>query len=169
MIQRGLNILFILVICAVLIGGYLYQYLEHEVPCPLCLLQRLGMIGVATALCMNLRFGIKVQHYGLAIISALTGRLVALRQITMHLCPELPTHGAQPILGFDLFVWSYMVFTCSIFASAVLLIIHGFSKQQDPLPYWNWLDKCIFALVFAMAAANTITTATECGFTLCGA
>ena len=164
--QRVLNILFILVLSFVLIGSYLYQYLNHEEPCPLCLLQRLGMIGIASALLLNLRFGIKVQHYGLAILSALVGCLVSLRQMGLHVGTDSPYLG-EPVFGFDLYVWAFLVFTCSIFSCALLLIIHGFSKTREYLPTWNRLEKLIFGLIFLITLGNIITTFLECGFTSC--
>lgn len=164
--QKVLNIMFIFVLCAVLLGAYGYQYLKNEDPCPLCLLQRLGMIGVAAALLMNLRFGIKVQHYGLAILSATLGRLVALRQIGLHVCPEFPTFG-EPVFGFDLYVWAFFVFTCSIFACAVLTIIYGYAKDYDYQPTWGRAEKAAFWTLTIIAIGNTITTFIECGLSTC--
>jgi disulfide bond formation protein DsbB len=164
--QRILNILFIYVLCGVLLGAYTYQYAKSESPCPLCLLQRLGMIGVASALLLNLRFGIKAQHYGLAILSAISGRMVALRQIGLHVCPEFPTFG-EPVLGFDLYVWSYMVFTCSIFSAAVLTIIYGYFRKLEYFPTWNRADKTAFWVVAVITLGNAITTLIECGLTTC--
>lgn len=165
-LQRILNVLFILVLSAVLLASYYYQYTKHEDPCPLCLLQRLGMTGIAIALVMNLRFGIKAQHYALAILSALLGRIVSLRQISLHVCPEFPTFG-EPILGFDLYVWAFIVFSCSIFASAILLMIHGFSQHREHPPTWGLLEKFTARFVGLITLANVVTTFMECGFTDC--
>lgn len=164
--QRILNLLFIYVLCVVLLGAYAYQYIKGEQPCPLCLLQRLGMIGIAVALLLNLRFGIKVQHYGLAILSAILGRMVSLRQIGLHVCPEFPTFG-EPIFGLDLYVWAYIVFTCSIFACAVLTIIYGYFKNQSYLPTWGFAEKIAFWAVGLITLSNTITTLMECGLSAC--
>lgn len=164
--QRVLNLMFIFVLCAVLLGSYCYQYLKHEEPCPLCLLQRLGMIGIGAALMMNLRFGIRVQHYGLAILCAILGRIVALRQIGLHVCPEFPTFG-EPIFGFDLYVWAFIVFTCSIFSCAVLTIIYGYTKNQEYPSYWNKPEKIAFATLAFITFGNIVTTLLECGLSSC--
>ncbi len=165
-LQRWLNFLFILVLCAILLAAYWYQFAMQMKPCPLCLLQRLGMIGIATALLMNLRFGIKVEHYGLALLSALLGRLVSLRQIGLHICPTFPAYG-QPVFGYDLYVWAFIVFTCSIFSCAVLLIIYGYSKSQSYPPTWNLPEKALFGLVLLLVLANTVTALRDCGLTNC--
>lgn len=165
-LQRILNILFIYVLCAVLLAAYAYQFILDEDPCILCLLQRLGMIGVASALALNLRFGIKIQFYGLAILSALLGRIVSLRQIGLHICPEFPTYG-QPIFGFDLWVWSFIIFTISIFAVACLLIIKGFFPEEDTNPTWGMREKLPFWLLLLVALSNGIITFIDCGFSDC--
>jgi disulfide bond formation protein DsbB len=165
-LQRILNILFIFVLCAVLLAAYTYQFVKQEEPCPLCLLQRLGMIGVAVALLMNLRFGIKVQHYGLAILASLLGRRVALRQIELHVCPEFPTFG-EPIFGYDLYVWSFIVFTCALFACAVLLIIYGYSKPREYPQTWGSLDKFAFWLVALITFGNVLVSLIDCGLSAC--
>ena len=86
-------------------SGFGYQLITHEDPCPLCLLERLGMIGIGVGALMNLRFGLRVEHLGLSLLAAFAGRLVSLRQIALHVCPEFPTFGS-PVLGFDLYVWA---------------------------------------------------------------
>jgi len=165
-LQRTLNILFILVLCGVALASYTYQYVTKIEPCPLCLMQRLALSGIVIALLMNLRFGIKIQNYGLAILSALLGRVVCLRQIGLHVCPEIGSFGI-PILGFDLYLWSFFVFTSSIFACAVLLIIKGYSKQEEYPPTWGIVEKVVFVLVFLVTLTNTITTYLECGLFGC--
>ena len=135
--QRFLNIFFIYVISLILLASYAYQFLLKEEPCSLCMLQRAGMIGIASSLLLNLRFGIKIQYYGLAIISALLGRVVSLRQIGFHICPDFPSFG-RPIFGIDLYVWSFIIFTLSIFACAILLIFKGFSKQETYPARWGF-------------------------------
>jgi hypothetical protein len=120
------------------------------------------MIGVAIALLMNLRFGIRVQYYALAILSALSGRLVSLRQISMHVCPEFPTFG-EPVLGLDLYVWAFIVFACSIFACAILIILYGYSKAHETHVIWGTGEKTAFWLVVTITTANTINTLVDLG------
>ena len=165
-LYRALNILWIFVLSAVLMSAYAYQFIKSEEPCPLCLLQRLGMIGITIALLLNLRFGIKPEHYALSILAALLGRIVSLRQISLHVCPEFPTFG-EPILGYDLYVWAFIVFTCSIFAAAAMLIFYGFSRHKETPPVWGIWEKIAFYLVVFLTVGNLITTLMECGFSSC--
>jgi disulfide bond formation protein DsbB len=164
--QRLINRLWILVLCLVMLGAYFYQITKSEEPCPLCLLQRLGMIGICCSLFLNLRFGIKAEHYGMALLSAILGRIVSLRQISLHVCPDFPTFG-EPVFGYDLYVWAFIVFTCSVFATAISLIIFGFTSHKPVLPVWNKWDKMVFLLVAMITFANVISTFFECGLGPC--
>lgn len=163
---RVADLLWVYVICAVLLSGFVYQFVMHESPCPLCLLERLGMTGIGVAALMNLRFGMRVEHFGLALLAAFGGRLVSLRQIALHICPEFPTFGT-PIFGFDLYVWAFIVFTCSIFVTAVLLILWGVGKKQDIPPAWDIWAQIGFWLLATITLANVINTLAICGLSAC--
>ena len=165
-LQRFLNRLWIFVLCGVLTGGYMYQLFEHEQPCPLCMLQRLAMIGIAASILLNLRFGFKEEHYGLALLSAIFGISISLRQIALHVCPQFPTFG-QPILHYDLYVWAFIVFMCSMLATSVLLMLYIFTNDKPVHSAWSQWDKLAFAFVFLLAFANTISTFMECGLSPC--
>lgn len=166
LLQRILNLFFVYVLCLILLASYAYQFLLSEDPCSLCLLQRIGMIGIGSALLLNLRFGIKIQYYGLAILCALLGRIVSLRQINLHICPDFPSFG-KPIFGIDLYVWSFIIFSSSIFACAVLLILKGFSKEDDYSPSWGFFEQLGFWTLFAIILSNGIITFMDCGLSLC--
>ena len=161
---RFLNALHILILCGVLLGAYSVQFLLHEQPCPLCMLQRLSMIGIAFAALCNLKFGIRPLHYGLGILSAILGASVSLRQMALHICPQFPTFG-EPLFGLDLYWWAFVVFACSILAIAVLLFLYK-KEQEKPHPL-NWFEWGVFGLILLITAANVITTLMECGVSAC--
>lgn len=165
-IARFLNALFILTISAVLLLAYGVQFLEHEVPCPLCMLQRLGMIGVATGALMNLRFGIKMSHYGISLLSCLAGGSVALRQISLHVCPGFATFG-MPVLGLSLYTWSFIVFACSVLAISILLFLYNPKEDSSSKPSMNFFEKLSFSVIFVICGLNVITTYLQCGFGPC--
>ncbi|PIS02877.1 MAG: disulfide bond formation protein B [Chlamydiae bacterium CG10_big_fil_rev_8_21_14_0_10_42_34] len=165
-LQKQLNLIFIYVLSLVLIGGYAYQIFSHEEPCILCFMQRLGMTGVSIAILMNLRFGIRVEHYGLAILAATVGRVVSLRQIGMHICPQFAPFG-HPILGLELYVWSYIVFGCSVFACAVLLIMYGLTENKKEQIQWGGVEKFALALVALVAFGNFVNALFDCSLFSC--
>lgn len=166
-LQRNLNILLILILSGVLLGAFSVQIFFHEEPCPLCMLQRMGMLGVATGALMNLSFGINPKHYGLILLSSIFGGFVALRQITLHVCPGLPAYGS-PVLGLSLYTWSFFIFTCCILGTAVLLLLYDTKQGEEDQLEGRWLGKLAFLIIFLIAFANIFTTYMQCGFGPCG-
>lgn len=164
--ERNLNALIIIIISGVLLSAYGVQFLWHEQPCPLCLLQRIGMISVAVAALLNIRFGVKMSHYALALLSALFGGFVALRQISLHVCPGFPEFGL-PVLGLSLYTWSFIVFVCVVLAVAFLLFLYNPDEERQVPPPLNAWSKLAYGLIFTVAVANIITTLLQCGLGPC--
>jgi len=163
--QRDLNALVVIIICGVLLSAYGVEFLYHETPCPLCMLQRLGMVAAAAALLLNVRFGIKMSHYGLALISCIVGGTVALRQISLHVCPGMPAFGF-PVLGLSLYTWSFIVFVCTALAIAGLLFLYD-PKDSREEPEQDKLGSLAYGLLLTIAAANIFTTLYHCGLSAC--
>jgi disulfide bond formation protein DsbB len=160
---RFLNALMIFVLVGILCSAYFQQFVKHEEPCPLCLLQRLGMIGVATGAFLNLRFGIRPFFYGLSMLSAIGGISVSIRQILLHICPGSPTFGI-PVFGFGLYTWAFIAFACCFLGISFLLMLYQPTFKAAKM---NFLEKtAAFALIF-VTAANVITTFIECGLGPC--
>jgi disulfide bond formation protein DsbB len=163
-IVRFLNALHVLVLCGILLAAYGVQFLLSEQPCPLCLLQRLAMIGVAISLICNLKFGVHLLHYGLGILSCIFGASVSLRQMALHICPQFPTFG-EPILGLDLYWWAFVAFGASLLAIALYLFLYD--KSEEKKMKMNWFEKFVFGLIALITLGNVITTFIECGFSVC--
>lgn len=165
-LQKTLNALLILTISGVLLGAYGVQFIYHEQPCPLCMLQRVAMIAVASAAVLNLWFGVRMSHYGLMLLSCLFGGFVALRQISLHVCPGFSTFGF-PVLGLSLYTWSFIVFVCVVAAVAVLLFLYDPSEKEETATPLNGWYKFSCALILCIALANVITTFLQCGWGPC--
>ena len=165
-LQKNLNALIILTIVGILIAAFGVQFIWNEQPCPLCMLQRLGMISVAASLLLNIRFGIRPTHYGLALFSSLMGGFVALRQISLHVCPGLPEFG-MPVLGLSLYTWSFIIFACCVFAVGILLCLYNPKKIVEQDVPMNWLCRFAFVMLLLITIANIITTFSQCGLGIC--
>lgn len=164
-LQRDLNALVIVILSGVLLSAFGVQIFEHEQPCPLCLLQRLGMISAAAALLMNIFFGARPSHYALAILSSIFGGFVALRQISLHVCPGFSTFGV-PVLGLSLYTWSFIVFVCVVLAVAILLFLYDPKESSERSPLNGW-SKFACGLLLFVAIANILTTFMQCGLGPC--
>ncbi len=165
--QRDLNALMIVVLGGVLLSAYGVQFIFHEQPCPLCLLQRLGMLGVACGALLNVWFGVRMAHYGLCLLSAIFGGFVALRQISLHVCPGFAPPFGIPVLGLSLYTWSFFVFVCVVFGVAVLLFLYDPKDSQAEIAPPNGFGRFACGLIFCIALANIVTTFLHCGLGIC--
>lgn len=165
--ERHANALLAIIIASVLWGALGIQFFKHEIPCAFCLMQRLGMIGVAAGALMNVKFGPRKLHYGLCLFSAIFGGFVALRQISLHVCPQFPTFGV-PFWGLSLYTWSFIVFASSIFYIGLLLMF--FDRNEYPIAHVtpNWWGQLAFAVVFLVAVTNIFAALWVCGLSACG-
>jgi len=111
-----LNTLGLYAISVVLLAAFVFQITLQELPCPLCLLQRVAFTALAVGPILTLRYGPKPSHYGLTIIAALAGAGIAVRQVLLHIQPGDPGFGS-PILGYHFYTWAF------IFSSGPLLLV----------------------------------------------
>ncbi len=162
---RNLNALLVYLLSAILLGAYAVQIFMGETPCSLCLLQRLGMTGVAFAALLNLRFGLRPAHYAVMLGMAIFGGAVALRQICLHVCPGFPTFGI-PVWGLSLYTWSFLTFASTVVYVAVLLLLQNGTPDDHPTRM-NLFAKGAFVLILLIALSNTVTTFLECGWGPC--
>ncbi len=150
-------------------GAFAIQFGQHEVPCPLCLLQRLGFFAIAAGGLLNLRYGVRPGHYGVTLLGALTVGIVSLRQIALHICSgdevgQCTGYGGAP-LGWHLYTWAFLAAAAAILGVALLLMI--------PTPYVrpakaSLLVIIVFAYVGLAAVLNIGAVGLQCGVGSCG-
>src|SRR5262245_16321889 len=107
----------VLAVCGVLLGAFGVQFVEGELPCPLCVLQRMAMLlcalGPAFILLRTRAGDVDARDfatgYGLSVVAAVAGAVIAARQVLLHVVPPDPGFGA-PVLGLHLYTWSLIVF-----------------------------------------------------------
>ena len=161
--SRFTNAFFIFTLTGILTAAYYQQFFKHERPCPLCLLQRLSMFGIALGLFINLTKGISPLHYGFSIIFAVYGGTVSLRQVALHACPNFPVFGI-PVWGFELFTWAFLVFAISIFAIAILLFL---MPKEQVVKKMDWFESLAAILLLILMISNCYTTFLECSLGPC--
>ena len=157
-----------LTVFGVVFGAYGFQFVLLEPPCPLCLLIRLGMIGVGFGLALNVLFGPHVLHYGLALLAAMFGALTSLRQVMLHIVPGTGSYG-DPAFGMHLYTWAFIVFVTITLAIAVVLFFQDqFDEPAGPAPAAvRWMAIVVMSAGLFLAGANVITTLLECGIGAC--
>ncbi len=157
--ERAINFIGVLGPCGMIIGAMIIEFGYDEQPCPLCLLQRLAMIGLAASCLMNLHLGIKPAHYGLGIFSCFFGGSVSLRQTFLHIVPGSPPGPSTPVMGFDLWWWAFISFLVAAIAISIALI---FYKPDNIIPTDSKLTKVSFIILLLVSFSNIIITFSLC-------
>lgn len=162
--ERVFNIIGLLGIALMLLLTFVLQIVLHELPCPLCLLQRLGFLGVAFGFLLNLRFGLRPSHYAIVLLSALFTSFVALRQIALHVIPGSGTYG-DAILHLHLYTWCFIIAMLVVIVTTLMMSVdRQYQKPHRHNIHSPYLTHILFAVVTLLIAANIISVILECGF-----
>lgn len=166
-LSRSLNAFGLLAVSLVLIAAFLDQFLLGELPCPLCLLQRVGFMGAALGLALNVKFGPRPAHYAVTILSACFGGMVSIRQILGHIVPGTGTYGSA-ILGLHYYSWALLIFGAIVLGCTALLFFERQFERADSAPSRaTAFGLAMVALAAALALANGVSTVLECAGGLC--
>ena len=152
----------ILIVCSILLGALYFQFGLNEAPCPLCLLQRMGMIAVIFGLSLNIFFGFDAKHFAVVIISALVGAIFSGRQVLLHISKVDGDIGyGTPFFGIHLYTWGVLIFITSILGSALFLFFSDKFKTGATHIILNF-EKYIVYLATLIVFINVIATFFEC-------
>ncbi|MBU6243719.1 MAG: disulfide bond formation protein B [Actinomycetales bacterium] len=171
-ISRAINIAALLGLLVVLSGSLFLQFGVGEPPCPLCLIQRSGMIGLAVGPIMNLLWGLRPAHYALSILGAIAGGAGSVRQILLHIAdPGDPGYGPA-VLGFHLYTWAFITFLVGTIGCALLLLWttpfeagDGGVLHQRGIQRWIALSAIIWVGIDALLIGLAVLP--ECGLGMC--
>lgn len=117
-----MSIVGIIAVFVILSAALVMQFVYGEAPCPLCELQRAVFLSIAIGLFMNIRYGNKVAHWAIVILSAFTGTAVSVRQILLHV--NDPTGFGSAILGLHMYTWCLVGFVMVILGATLMLLIY---------------------------------------------
>jgi disulfide bond formation protein DsbB len=163
-----LNALGLYAVALVLAAAFAAQFILHELPCPLCLLQRILFATLAVGPILNIRFGPRPSHYALSLLAAVAGAVASTRQVLLHILPGDAGYGSA-LLGYHYYSWALIGFVAAIvLLGAILLFDHQFADDGAALtPDGGAFAQVAVWLVIALTAANVATTLLECGFGAC--
>lgn len=153
----------VVVVCLVLLGAFSIQFVEQEIPCPLCILQRMAMMLCAlgsTYIILQARSGSLAvadfaAGYGMSILGAVCGAAISTRQILIHIVPPDPGYG-DPVMGLHLYTWALVVFMVVLIDSGLNLILIRELVTDRPLEF-KWPSKAVTGLMGAVIVANTVS------------
>lgn len=156
------------VLILILLMAFGVQFAEGEPPCPLCVLQRIGLMLCALGplyLLIGQRDGeVAVRDVatagGIGILAGLFGVAASTRQVLLHILPNDPGFGA-PVLGLHLYTWCLIAFLAHIAASGVMLIGTAWLSDRRIAP-WRYTGATAAALALVIVL-NIFSVIAEAG------
>ncbi len=164
----ALNVLSLYALSGLLAAAFAAQLVLNELPCPLCLLQRVMFAMLAVGPILNLRFGVRPSHYAMSLLNAVAGAVVSTRQVLLHILPGDAGYGSA-IFGYHYYSWALIAFIAAIvLLCGILLFDRQFERHQAP-PSVSAGIAARFAvwLVIGLTGLNVASTLLECGFGAC--
>ena len=159
------------VMAGVLTAALAIQYGAGELPCPLCLLQRVAMLGVCFGLMLNFRHGFSDRNLGLSLLFSVFLLVVSVRQTLLDIYPR-PGHAyvGSAVLGLHMPVWSVLIAVALITAIALKLCIIGTEDGERPPERRSLVGRLAMALSFyviGLALVNFGSVVVQCGISQC--
>jgi disulfide bond formation protein DsbB len=162
-----------LVIAGILTAAMTLQYAKGELPCPLCLLQRVAMFGVCFGIIENFRRGFSYQNTGHSLLFTVFLLVVAVRQTLLDIYPR-PGHDyiGSAILGLHMPVWSIIIALCLLTAYATKLAMLGGDEYLEEIPASRFplvarLGDVVSLYVIVICAVNFASVVLQCGLEEC--
>ena len=159
-LTAALNDLFLfmmmLTIAAILTVAMVLQYYGGEIPCPLCLLQRVAMFGVCFGIVLHFRHGYSARNDGLSLLFALLLLILSARQTLLDISPR-PGHSyvGSAILGLHMPVWSVVIAVAILLAFAIKFAVLGDGRRDpQPSPALGRLARLLSLYVIAICLVN---------------
>ena len=123
----------------VMLSAFFIQFVMGEFPCPLCMLQRYGMIlatlGALFVIMQARRGELTTARYaqglGMGLVGVLAGASVSIRQIELHILPGDPGYG-EPFLRLHLYTWAFVTFAIVMIYIGVMLMLMPRGIPQAP-------------------------------------
>lgn len=165
--EKLINIFEVVLLIVILTMAFAVEFVFAESPCPLCLLQRVGFLGMSIGFLLNLKYSIRPNHYALSQLSALFTAFVALRQISLHVLPDQSGYG-RAVLGLHLYTWSFIVAMATVLFIAVIL-----SLKQHYNPFmrrygiFSKMGSVLLFIMMCLICTNIATIYQVCGLQEC--
>jgi disulfide bond formation protein DsbB len=168
-----LNDLFLLAMMLAMAGiltvAMIFQYYLGEIPCPLCLLQRVAMFGVCFGIIMHFRYDYSARNDGFCMLFALFLLIVASRQTLIDIYPR-PGHDyiGSAVFGLHMPVWSIVIAVTILLAFAAKFAVLGDpARDPQPSPILGRLARLLSLYVIALCLINFASVIVQCGADAC--
>ena len=159
-----------LTMAEILTFAMVLQYKGGEIPCPLCLLQRVAMFGVCFGIMLHFRDGASVRHDALSMLFALFLLIVSARQTLLDIYPR-PGHGyvGTAIFGIHMPVWSVIISVAILLAYTIkIAVLGGENLRDDEKPeLMSSAQSLLSTYVIALCVINFVSVILQCGMQAC--
>ncbi len=181
-LDRLILVLMLAVLAAILTAAMVMQYAFGEIPCPLCLLQRVAMFGCCFGLIAQLRTDNSERGTGIALVFAVLLLVISVRQTLLDLFPR-PGHDyvGSAVFGIHLPVWSVIIAVALLLGFAIRLALFGGARgaadaERHVQGYVHGhvrgylpgaIVRTLALYVIAICAINFLSVIAQCGFDQC--
>ncbi len=160
----------LLVLAAILTAAMVMQYADGEIPCPLCLLQRVAMFGCCFGLALQLRSGTSERGTGITLILAILLLVISVRQTLLDLFSR-PGHEyvGSAVFGVHMPVWSVFIAVALLLGFAIRFALFG-APRSGPEPAGSPITRMahgLFIYVAVICAINFVSVIVQCGIDQC--
>jgi disulfide bond formation protein DsbB len=169
-LDRLVLCLMLLALAGVLTAAMGFQYLNGEIPCPLCLLERVTMFACCLGLIQQLRDEGSQRGAGIAMLSAVLLLVISVRQTLLDIVPR-PGHAyiGTAVFGLHMPVWSVLIAVALLIGFAVRLAVLGGPSWTPPTERSALLrlSTGLGAYVAILCAINFVSVFVQCGLGQC--
>jgi disulfide bond formation protein DsbB len=163
---RWFNLIALYAINLSLLIAFYYQFVFGELPCPLCLLQRVALIMVGIGFLLNIRCGSGFLHYGLIILSALAGMVSSGRQVLLHIIPGTDAFGSA-LFGLHFYTWALISFMLVLLGVGLIMLIENCVGDERLNTICGRTGQWAGLLLLVIVLVNLLSTFLECGLGSC--
>jgi len=160
----------LLVVAGILTAAMVMQYAFGELPCPLCLLQRVALFGVCFAVILGLREDDTARTTGLGLVFSIFLLIVSVRQTLLDIYPR-PGHEyiGTAVLGLHMPVWSVLIALALLAGYTLKLIAFGDTQRPhiSSYPVLQRLTAVAAVYVIVLCAINLGSVVLQCGLDQC--
>ncbi len=157
-------------LAAILTTAMVLQYAGGEIPCPLCLLQRVAMFGICFGAIRHFRRGYDARNIGIGLIWALYLLVISVRQVLLNIVAR-PGHAypGSAVFGLHMPVWSVLIAFAVALAFAATLAVVDDARQDaaPPAPVLARIGDLAGLYILALCLANLVSVVVQCGLGAC--
>ncbi|MBP9722190.1 MAG: disulfide bond formation protein B [Gammaproteobacteria bacterium] len=160
----------IALIMVVIITAMYFQYFDSELPCPLCLCQRLCFLGVAYAAIMHFKGFNRLKYTGIGLLFTALLLAVSIKQSLLDICG---TKGhawvGSAFFGIHMPIWSFLIsmFILLLLAFDLIFLTKNTNQNSDEYPDLKLCATILSWIIVGLCAINFISVFIQCGISAC--